>query len=264
MTSPFVLLAFAALSIGVLGAALWRAQREINRLRKHSEATACNLEMLQGSFARFVPSEVIERVIASGVSTSGERKDVTVLFADLVGFTALSETVEPALLVKLLNGYFERMSQAVSAHRGYVSTFLGDGILVLFGALQPNPWQANNAAKAALAMRRALEEYNVELTHEGLPTLAIGIGLHRGNGVAGLVGSRDLLQFAFVGQVVNTAARVQDLTRTCDADILITQSVRQDLDPRFVLRAMRPASLRGIEKPVATYAVERFEEQARI
>ena len=99
MTSPFVLLAFAALSIGVLGAALWRAQREINRLRKHSEATACNLEMLQGSFARFVPSEVIERVIASGVSTSGERKDVTVLFADLVGFTALSETVEPAFVI---------------------------------------------------------------------------------------------------------------------------------------------------------------------
>jgi class 3 adenylate cyclase len=196
------------------------------------------------------------------VSTTGERKDVTVLFADLVGFTALSESLEPTVLVQVLNGYFERMSRAVSGHRGHVSTFLGDGILALFGALQPDPWQANNAARAALAMRRELEEYNTDLGGQGLPPLAIGVGLHRGSGVAGLVGSRDLLQFAFVGRVVNTAARVQDLTRSCDAEILITESVRQNLDPRFVLRAMAAASLRGLEKPVATYALQGFEGAA--
>jgi len=264
MISTSALLAIAALAIGILGAAHWRARQEIERLRKHGEATARNLESLQTSFARFVPSEVIERVITSGVSTSGERKDVTVLFADLVGFTALSENMEPAELVEVMNGYFERMSRAVKKHRGHVSTFLGDGVLAFFGALQPNPWQANNGAQAALAMRRELEEYNVELRDRGLPALAVGIGLHRGSGVAGLVGSHDLLQFAFVGRVVNTAARVQDLTRTCDADILITEAVRQDMDPRFVLRAMAPASLRGIEKPVATYAVEQFEERSSV
>ncbi len=255
-------LVLAAILISALATALWRARREVRRLREHNEATACDLESLQGSFARFVPREVIERVIATGVSTSGERKDVTVLFADLVGFTALSESVDPTVLVKLLNGYFERMSQAVSEHRGHVSTFLGDGILALFGALQPDPWQANNAARAALAMRQELEEYNLELAEEGLPPLEIGIGIHRGHGIAGLVGSRDLLQFAFVGQVVNTAARLQDYTRTCETDILITQSAQQDMDPRFVLRAMPPVALRGIEKPVAIYAMERFEEQS--
>ncbi|MBW2363241.1 MAG: adenylate/guanylate cyclase domain-containing protein [Deltaproteobacteria bacterium] len=259
MISSLALVACATLVIGALGAALWRSRREVRRLRERGEATAGNLETLQTSLARFVPNEVIEGVISSGVSTSGERKEITVLFADLVGFTALSESLEPTMLVRILNGYFERMSQAVTEHRGYVSTFLGDGILALFGALQPNPWQANNAAGAALAMRRGIEEYNLELGAQGLPTLAIGVGLHRGSGVAGLVGSRDLLQFAFVGRVVNLAARVQDFTRTCDADILITEAVQRDLDPRFVLRPMAPASLRGIEKPVTTYALERFE-----
>jgi len=255
--TPFPsLLAGALLVICALGGWLWRSRRELGRLRQRSEVTARNLETLQTSFGRFAPDEVIEQVIANGVSTSGERKEVTVIFADLVGFTALSESVEPSVLVQLLNGYFERMSRAITGHRGHVSTFIGDGILALFGALQPNPWQANDAVHAALAMRRELADYNEELGKKGLPTLAIGIGLHRGTGVAGLVGSRDLMQFTFVGRIVNLAARVQDLTRTCDADILITDAVRENLDPRFVLHPMAAASLRGIEKPVATYAVE--------
>ena len=110
-------------------------------------------------------------------------------------------------------------------------------------------------------MRRELEGYNKELLDQGLPTLAIGVGLHRGTGVAGLVGSRDLVQFAFVGRIVNLAARVQDLTRASDADILITEAVRLSLDPRFMLRPMEAASLRGIEKPVVTYGVEHFESE---
>ena len=122
--------------------------------------------------------------------------------------------------------------------------------------VEPNPWQANDAVHAALAMRRELEGYNKELGDQGLSPLAIGVGLHRGTGVAGLVGSRDLMQFTFVGRIVNLAARVQDLTRTCDADILITEAVRENLDPRFMLHPMAAASVRGIEKPVATYAVE--------
>ena len=80
-------------------------------------------------------------------------------------------------------------------------------------------------------------------------------------GIAGLVGSRDLMEFAFVGRTVNVAARVQDLTRTCDADILMTEAVQVNLDPRFVLRPMAAASLRGIEKPVATFSLARFENE---
>lgn len=244
------------LAVGVL--VLVRLRRERARLTRRLAAASENLTRLQSAFSRFAPDELVERIIASGLPTTGERKEVTVLFADLVGFTALSESVEPQVLVSILNGYFERMSRAITEHRGHVSTFIGDGILALFGALQPNPWQANDAARAALAMRRELESYNEELAREGLPTIALGIGIHRGLGVAGLVGSRDLMQFAFVGRIVNLAARIQDLTRAYDGDILVTSAVREALDPRFSLRPMPPTEVRGVEKPVETWAVDRL------
>ena len=152
-------------------------------------------------------------MIASGVDERGEEKEVTVLFADLVAFTALTRRVDPDVLVRILNGYFDRMNEAITSHRGHVSTFIGDGILAFFGAHAPNPWQTNDAAHAALAMRAALADYNASLEDQGLSRLQVGIGLQRGVGVAGLVGSRDLMEFAFVGPPVTEAARVQTLTR---------------------------------------------------
>ncbi len=259
MQFPGPLVGALALAALGLGYALWRSRQERSRLRRALEAKSADLEHLQLSFSRFAPEEVVESVIASGVTTHGERKEVTALFADLVGFTALSESLEPTVLVRILNGYFERMSQAISGHRGHVSTLIGDGILALFGALQPNPWQGNDALHAALAMRQQLVNYNQELEQEGLPTLSIGVGLHRGWGVAGLVGSRDLMQFAFVGRIVNLAARVQDLTRQYRVDILLTDAVRKTLDPRFKLRELPATPVRGVAEPVVIFAAESFE-----
>ncbi|TDJ04310.1 MAG: adenylate/guanylate cyclase domain-containing protein [Deltaproteobacteria bacterium] len=259
MQFPGPLVGALALAALGLGYALWRSRQERSRLRRALEAKSADLEHLQLSFSRFAPEEVVESVIASGVTTHGERKEVTALFADLVGFTALSESLEPSVLVRILNGYFERMSQAITDHRGHVSNLVGDGILALFGALQPNPWQGNDALHAALAMREELSAYNRELEQEGLPTLSIGVGLHRGWGVAGLVGSRDLMQFAFVGRIVNLAARVQDLTRQYRVDILLTDAVRKTLDPRFKLRELPATPVRGVAEPVVIFAAESFE-----
>lgn len=236
------------------------SQRERARLREALERKSDDLQRLQTAFSRFAPEEIVERIIASGVTTRGERSEVTALFADLVGFTELSERLEPDVLVTILNGYFERVSRAICNHRGHISTFIGDGVLALFGALQPNPWQANDAMHAALAMREALATYNLELEKDGLPTLAVGIGLHRGLGVAGLVGSRDLMQFTFIGRTVNLAARVQTLTRQYGVDILVTDAVRDQLDPRFTLKELPPTEVRGIAEPVAIYAALGFAQ----
>ena len=252
--------ALAAVLGGLLVGALWRSQRQVRRQRERLRALSIDLQELQTSFSRFAPEEIVEQTIARGVSTSGERKEVTALFADLVGFTALSESVEPRVLVRILNGYFERMSHSITEHRGHVSTFLGDGILAFFGALQPNPWQSNDALHAALAMQAELEDYNRELEREGLPSLALGVGLHRGFGVAGLVGSRELMQFAFVGRIVNLAARVQELTRTHDVRILVTSEVREHLDPRFMLTELPATDVRGVAKPVITYSATGFTD----
>jgi adenylate cyclase len=260
MTASWLVVAGAVATIAVLAFLLQRKRRETARLRERLGRATADLEHLQQSFSRFAPEQVVEGVIARGISTAGERKEVTALFADVVGYTALSERTDPDVLVKILNGYFERMSNAITAHRGHVSALIGDGLLALFGALEPDPWQANGAVRAALAMKDELESYNRELAADGLPPLAIGIGLHRGIGVAGLVGSRDLIQYAFVGRTINVAARVQDLTRSYDADILVTRELRKGLDPRFSLRELPPAEVRGIAEPVGIFAVDGFTE----
>jgi class 3 adenylate cyclase len=245
--------------LAVLAGALYRQWRRNESLQAQLEAAAADLQHLQEACSRLAPAGVVQRLIADGVKpgteAAAERKVVTALFADLVGYTALSERLEPAVLARVLNGYFQRMSDAIHEHRGHVSTFIGDGILAYFGALQPNPWQCDDAVRAALAMRAAIHEYNAELAREGLPPLAVGIGIHRGPGLAGLVGSRERTEYAFVGRTVNLAARVQALTRTHQVDILVTEALRAELDTHFVLAPMPAEPVKGIAEPVVTYAV---------
>jgi adenylate cyclase len=255
----------AALLAGALALALvlllaWLQQRRHGEaLQRQLDAAAIELQRLQQACARLAPAGVVDRLVADGVSQLDEmpaqRKIVTALFADLVGYTAMSERLEPAVLARVLNGYFQRMSDAIHDHRGHVSTFLGDGMLAYFGALQPNPWQCADAVCAALAMRAAMADYNRELAAESLPALAVGIGIHRGPGLAGLIGSRERMEYGFVGRTVNLAARVQSLTRTHAVDILITEAVRSELDPSFQLDAKPAEMVKGIAEPVRTYAV---------
>ena len=252
-----------ALALSAAAAALlvaWLQQRARNAdLERQIDAATEELQRLQQACARLAPAGVVNRLVADGVSELGEmpaqRKVVTALFVDLVGYTAMSERLDAAVLARVLNGYFQRMSDAIHEHRGHVSTFLGDGILAYFGALQPNPWQSADAVRAALAMRAALADYNRELEREGLPTLKIGVGVHRGSGLAGLIGSRERMEYGFVGRTVNLAARVQALTRVHGVDILVTDAVRSELDSSFRLDAMPAEWVKGIAEPVVSHAV---------
>jgi adenylate cyclase len=241
---------------------LVRSRRQAARLRRALETSSKELEQLQLSFSRFAPQEIIERIIATGVSTTADHKEVTVLFADLVGFTQLSEGLDPAILVQVLNDYFTRMSRVISDHRGHVSKFIGDGILALFGALERNPWQVNDATHAALAMQAELRAYNRVLESKGVPGLCAGIGLHHGVAVAGIIGSNELMEFTVIGNTVNVAARVEHLTRIHEADVLVTDAVRAVLDPGFRLRPLPPTSVAGLSEPLLVYAVDGFDPPA--
>jgi len=249
-----------ALLLGGAIVMLVRLQRENRRWRQRVDTATAELQRLQTSFAAFAPGAVVERIVARGRPTEAERKDVTVLFADLVSFTALSEALNPEVLVGVLNEYFVRMSRIITDHRGHVSKFIGDGLMALFGALEPNPWQSNDAAHAALAMCQALEAYNRDLTARGLPALRLGIGINRGPVIAGVIGSHELMEFTVIGRTVNLAARVERLTRVHQVDVLIAAAVRDTLDPRFVLEELPARDVRGIAEPVPTYAVRGFRD----
>ena len=147
------------------------------------------------------------------------------MFADIRGFTRLSEKLDAAVVIEMLNGYFSRMSEVIREHRGHVTWVMGDGIMSV-GALESNPWHAQDAAEAAIGMRRALAECNEKTRTRGLPELGFGIGIHCGTVVTGLVGSDELLEFTVMGDVVNMASRVEGLTRELNADILMTEEVK--------------------------------------
>lgn len=245
----------AALAVLALGALASLQRRRARVLERRLEAATLELQRLQDTCARFAPPRVLDKLLADGGEVPAERKIVTAFFTDLVGYSALSGQLEPPVLARVLNGYFQLVSDAVSENHGYVSTFLGDGILAYFGALEPNPWQCNDAARAALGVREALRAHNDELERQGLPKLAVGIGLHRGPGLAGMIGSRERREYAFVGRTVNLAARVQALTREHKVDILLTEEVRSQLDPGFTLREMPPSEVKGFQGSVQTFAL---------
>lgn len=251
----------AFVAAAAVGVAVWQYRR-IRELKSRLDATAVELQRVQQSCALLAPAGVVQRVVSEGISDVAERKVVTVMFSDLVGYTALSEQLEPQLLARVLNGYHQRVSDAVTEHRGRIGTYLGDGILSYFGALEPNPWQCNDAVRAALALRAAMADYSRELQKEGLPKVAVGIGIHRGPGIAGLIGSRERMEYTVTGRTVNLAARVQALTRTHGVDILITPAVREELDPAIALRELPATAVKGIAEPVVTYAVLEAQPQA--
>ncbi len=255
MSFAAAILALAALG-SIAGFVAWqREHRKVRGLESQLATAVVDLQRLQNSCSRLAPGNVVDRLINEGLDAAAERKEVTALFADIVGYTTIAERLEPPELSRILNGYYQAMSDAISAHNGRIATFLGDGLLAYFGAFEPNPWQADDAVRAAIAMREALQRYNVELGRQGLPGLGIGIGVNRGVGLAGFVGSRERMEYAFVGRTVNVAARVQGLTRVHGADILVTEAVREKLDPGFKVRAMPATTVKGVAEPIVTYAV---------
>lgn len=233
-------------------------------LEKRLRSANQSLEFLQHSFSRFAPAAIVDQILAQGASAQPEKREVTVLFADLRGFTSLSETLDPAVLVTILNGYFQEMSRAIIDNNGHVAKFMGDGIMAIFGAIERNPWQCNDAAHAALAMCEALEGYNEKLVAEGLPELSLGIGIHRGVVVAGVIGSQDLMEYTVIGDHVNLAARVETLTREHGVEILITEAVRSQLDARFALREFAGRQVKGVSEPVKTFALESFQTESAL
>jgi adenylate cyclase len=139
-----------------------------------------------------------------------------------------------------------------------VGKFIGDGLLAFFGAHEPNPWQAHDAAHAALAMQAALDEHNRTRIAAGDAPLRMGIGIHRGDVVAGLIGSAELQEFTVIGGAVNLASRVERATRDVGAPILVTAAVRSHLDPRFVVTALPPLAMRGVAEPVSLFRLDGF------
>lgn len=186
---------------------------------------------LRAAFAGLVSPAVLGEILGGRLQPrlGGERREICLLFSDIRGFTTLSESLPPEEVTRLLDRYFSRMVQAIHAHGGTLDKFMGDGIMAFFGAPQPRENPCADAFAAAQAMLAALAEFNRELAAEGRPPLAIGIGLNFGAAVVGYIGAADRHEYTAIGDAVNTASRIEGLTKEAGYPLLAARSVVERL-----------------------------------
>jgi adenylate cyclase len=207
-----------------------------------------------------VSPEVAAQLMRSGSAIGGEERTLTVLFADLRGFTTLSENLPARDVVTLLNRYLDRMSQAIEAEGGVIDKFIGDEIMALFGAPVPAENCAHRAITAALNMRHELARLNAELETEGHAPLAFGIGINTAPVIAGNIGSSRRLNYSVIGDGVNLAARLQTLTRNPEfaTDLIVSAATLSaaSIHSSYLTRDLGPVTVKGRTQTVHIYAIE--------
>jgi adenylate cyclase len=205
-------------------------------------------------FTRFLDARVVAELIDKGeidFRQQAEARAISVLFSDIRGFTALSEVSAPEAVVAMLNGYFSRQVGVIFAHGGTLDKFIGDAIMAFWGAPAAQADHAARAVTAALAMSVALEEMRGQLGEIGAE-LEIGIGIHSGSAVVGLIGSSDRLDYTAIGDTVNLASRVEGLTKGV-ARVLVTEATMQAAGDAFDWRDCGVHAVKGRELGVRLF-----------
>jgi len=201
--------------------------------------------------------EVLENPDSYYSSLRGARVPVTILFSDLVGFTTLSERADPEALVTQLNEYLTQMTSVVFSSGGTLDKFIGDAIMAVwgnvcsFGVAQ----DAKNCARAALGMRRELQQLNEKWRDEGRMGLGMGIGINQGEVIVGNIGSQEHMDPTVIGDSVNLASRLEGLTRIYGIDILVGVTAAELVRDEFHLRSIARVQVKGKTKPVDTFTL---------
>jgi len=189
--------------------------REIERLRAAAERARSNL-------SRYFSPNLVDMLAERDEPLGAVRRQtVAVLFADIVGFTSMAERMAPEAVVRMLRDYHERMTAQIFACGGTIDKYIGDEIFAVFGVPAASGEDAANALKCANMMLRALDCWNEEREARGEPRLAIGVGLNYGPAVLGDVGSEHSFSFTVIGDTVNTASRLQRLTRSLETPLVV-------------------------------------------
>jgi adenylate cyclase len=190
------------------------------------------------------------------LEASGESREVTLLFGDIRDFTALSESLPGEQVVTMLNEFHEHMVEIVFVHGGTLDKYLGDGLMAYFGAPMEQPDHAERAVRCALAMQDALVRLNAERAERGDVPLRMGIGVHTGRVVVGDVGAARRREYTAIGDAVNVASRIEQLTKTHGYAILVSDDTRRAIGDRLGFSAAPDASIRGKSAPVRTWVPE--------
>jgi class 3 adenylate cyclase len=202
---------------------------------------------LRNAFGGYVSPQIMDEILAGRIQPGlgGKRERVCILFSDIRDFTTRSEFMAPEALIEMLNRYFSEMTQCVHQQSGTVDKFIGDGMMCFFGAPQPLAHPARNAVAAARDMLARLDRLNASFKEHGLEPIAIGIGLHVGDAVVGHVGSDDRHEYTIIGDAVNTASRIEGLTKKLGCALVISRDVFAELDEREKFTPLGEHAVKG-------------------
>jgi len=209
----------------------------------------------RATFSRYVSKQVVEELLQSDrrVSLGGEKRTITVLFCDIRGFTTFSEGREPEEVVGILNEFLGEMVDEVFTYGGTLDKFLGDGMMVFFGAPNVRKDHAEQAVRCGMKMLKRLEQLNVILTDRGLQSLRIGIGIHTGSAIVGNIGSKERMEYTAIGDTVNTASRIQSLNKDLETNILVTEATVKSCDSSIHFKQRGLHSIRGKVRGVEVF-----------
>ncbi len=211
--------------------------------------------LIRHVFGRYLTDEIVATLLEDpeGLKLGGERRKITILTSDLRGFTSLSERMSPEEVIHILNIYLEYMADAIAKYRGTIDEFMGDGILVLFGAPTARADDAARAVACACAMQLVMGAVNEKMKEMGLPSLEMGIGINTGEVVVGNIGSEKRTKYGIVGSQVNLTYRIESYTT--GGQILISEQTLKDAGSIVKIGGRRQVKPKGVKEPITIYEV---------
>ncbi|MCM0083523.1 adenylate/guanylate cyclase domain-containing protein [Geomonas sp. Red32] len=210
---------------------------------------------LKKAFGSYVSPELVEEIVRDPgrLKLGGEKREVSILFSDIRGFTTLSESLTPEALVRLLNQYLSPMTQIVMEERGTLDKFIGDAVMAIYNAPLDVEGHAGHACRSALKMVDRLKVLNEEFAKQGLPRIEIGIGINTGDAVVGNMGADIRFDYTAIGDNVNLASRLEGLNKLYGTHILVSETTRAQSGEGYHFREVDRVRVKGKHEPVAVY-----------
>jgi adenylate cyclase len=233
-----------------------KTQQKRKRLEAEREWEEQEKQRIRELFQRYVAPTVVERLVegVDQVALGGRRQVITVLFADIRGFTSFSETRTPEELIEILNCHLSVAAQAVLEQEGILDKFMGDAVMAIFNAPLPQPDHSLRAVRAALAMKESIATFHRELDSE--VRLRFGVGINVGEAVVGNVGTAELMNYTAIGDSVNLAKRLQENAEA--GQILLSQSAYDAVREHVRVRALGPIRVKGRSNTEPAYELISF------
>ncbi len=212
-------------------------------------------ELIRQLFGRYLSDEIVDTLLETktGLAMGGERREITMLTSDLRGFTARSNILSPEQVITILNLYLAAMADVISEHNGIINEFLGDGILVFFGAPIAREDDPERAVACAIAMQLSMNSVNEDLRLRGIPPLAMGIGINTGDVIVGNIGSEKRTHYSAIGHNVNLTYRIESYT--IGGQIFISESTFKKLEDIVTIWSEKTVNPKGINQDITIYEV---------